>query len=138
MISCNKMPNVICGYITNYSDMLLYAKINAGNAISIPFGKFNNIGSLYELEQIFKALCTTKFKEGYPKERKEIQEEHRIKLLDLEKESTNPLIDILDTIDPKKLRSMLHNDYFEENFFERSENDILNRYLLNIIDERNI
>ena len=56
LISANAMPNVFCGYVGDLVDAKLFSKINAGNAVSIPFGKYFGVGSEYLLESIFEAL----------------------------------------------------------------------------------
>ena len=80
LLSANAMPNVYCGYVADVVDAKLFAKINAGNAVSIPFGKYFGTGTEFQLESIFDALFSTSFGEGYPSERKEIQERQRKEL----------------------------------------------------------
>jgi ribose 5-phosphate isomerase RpiB len=37
MLACNSMPGVMCGYAPTPKDAYLFAQINNGNAISLPF-----------------------------------------------------------------------------------------------------
>ena len=134
MITCNKMPNVVCGYINDIIDIKLFMKINAGNAISIPFGKNFGVGMEYNLEQIFKFLFETKIGSGYPMSRKEIQKKQRKLLYHVENCSQKNLYDLLDELDKDVLKSIISNDYFEEHFFANSQDDEINEYLLGIID----
>jgi len=134
MISANSMPNVMCGYITDSVDMELFKSINAGNAISIPFGKYFGVGTEFLLESIFETLFQSEFGQGYPKERKEIQETQRKMLGTIKRSSQINMIDILDEIDKDFLNQIIHNDYFEENFFEYCEDDSICELLKNIID----
>ncbi len=136
LISANKMPNVYCGYVKNSIDALLFLKINGGNAISIPFGQIFGMGTDVNLEEIFTTLFTVEAKSGYPINRKEIQEEQRNTLTNICLNNECAMIDILQSLDKEKLRKIVANEYFEENFFANSENDIINEYLLEIIDNK--
>lgn len=134
MITANAMPNVCCGFIQDPVDAKLFAKINAGNAISIPFGKNFGVGYEYLLENIFETLFQTEFKSGYPSERKEIQNTQREMLQKIKLDSQLDMLGILESLDKDFLDGMIHNDYFEEIFFQYSENDAISEYLKNIID----
>ena len=86
------------------------------------------------LEEIFTTLFETEEASGYPSERKEIQDKQRDNLVKI-KECTNiDLLSILEEMDKDYLYSIVHNDYFEENFFKYSENDEIALFLKNIID----
>lgn len=134
VIMANGFPNVFCGYISDPVDMELFLKINAGNAISIPFGKKLGVGSEINLESIFEKLFTVIPKSGYPSERKEIQEMQRKNLEELKRISHINMLEILEETDKDLLYKIIHNDYFEENFFANSQNDQISEYLKNIID----
>ena len=73
ILAANAMPNVFCGYVADAVDAELFVRVNAGNAISIPFGKYFGAGAEINLENIFEKLFTIEEASGYPKERKEIQ-----------------------------------------------------------------
>jgi len=134
MIVANSMPNVTCGYITDPVDVQLFAKINAGNAISIPFGKYFGIGSEMLLENIFTTLFTTKFGAGYPLERAETQNTQRQQQAEIKRIATLNLLPILEEMDKDMLYNLIHNDYFQEHFFLHSEEVMVNNYLKDIID----
>ncbi len=134
MLTANAMPNVFCGFVADPVDARLFAKINAGNAISIPFGKNFGVGYEYFLEDIFETLFKTEFESGYPSHRKEIQCSQREMLNHIKKVSRVDMIDILEFIDKDFLNEIIHNDYFEEIFFQYSQNDAISEYLKNIID----
>ncbi|MCD8027737.1 MAG: RpiB/LacA/LacB family sugar-phosphate isomerase [Erysipelotrichaceae bacterium] len=57
MLSCNAMPNVICGYISTVGDAYLFRHINDGNVISLSFGLnygwCGDINVKYILEALF-------------------------------------------------------------------------------------
>ncbi len=134
MMSSNAMPNVYCGYVADIVDAKLFSKVNAGNAVSIPFGKYFGVGSEFQLESIFEALFDTEFASGYPKERQEIQESQRRNFIELKRISQISMISILEEVDKDMLYNMIHNDFFEENFFVHSCNNEISEYLKEIID----
>lgn len=134
MMSANAMPGVFCGFISDAVDAKLFCKINAGNAISIPYGKYFGVGSEFQLESIFEALFETEMASGFPKERKEIQEEQRTFFSKVKNTSTRRMEEIIEELDKDFLAKMIHNEYFEENFFRFSSNDHMSSTLKNIID----
>lgn len=133
-IASNMMPNVYCGYVKDKVDALLFRKINAGNAVSIPYGRIFGVGFEIVLEEIFTTLFETEEASGYPSERKEIQDKQRDNLVKIKKCTNRDLLSILEEMDKDYLYSIVHNDYFEENFFKYSENDEIALFLKNIID----
>lgn len=133
-ISANMMPNVYCGYITDQVDARLFMRVNAGNAVSIPFGKYFGIGSEFLLESIFEALFKEEYAGGFPSERKEIQDNQRNMLKKIKRSATRDLDRVLEEMDKDFLRNMIHNDYFEENFFMYTEDNNIREILKNIID----
>ena len=136
LISANAMPNVYCGYVSDAVDTKLFAKINGGNAIPIPFGKYFGTGSEFLLESIFEALFSTTFKEGYPLERKEIQDNQRKQLEDIKYSSQIGMTEILEEVDKDFLYDIIHNDYFEENFFYYSKDDNVSELLKDLCDAK--
>ena len=134
LITANKMPNVFCGFVTNPVDAEIFLRVNAGNAISIPYGKNIGIGFEINLENIFHTLFQTTPKSGYPKERQTIQKEQRQKLKYLNKLNINDLYYLLDEMDKDFLYHIIKNPYFEENFFANCEDDNISELLKDLID----
>lgn len=134
MMVANTLPEVECGYVSDLIDASLFARINAGNAISIPFGKYFGVGAEMNLESIFETLFQTTFAIGYPKERVEIQESQRQAYKELKSLSTKDMYTILDALDKDILKSIVKNDYFEEFFFANSQDDVIAQYLKEFID----
>ena len=134
MISANAMPNVFCGYISDVVDAKLFQKVNGGNAVSIPFGKFFGVGFEFLLESIFEGLFQTVVLSGYPKERKGIQNEQYQRLLSIKCSSQLSMMNVLDEIDRDFLYKIVHNDYFEENYFAYSCDDEMCEFLKDLID----
>ena len=67
MLSCNSMPDVICGYAPTPKDAYLFAQINNGNAISLPLGEDYTWSGIENLEKTIEALFSEPFGQGYPK-----------------------------------------------------------------------
>jgi len=56
MLACNSFPGVICGLVVDPADAFLFAQINDGNAISLPFAKGFGWGAELNLGYIFEKL----------------------------------------------------------------------------------
>lgn len=134
MMVANSLPNVNCGFVSDEVDAKLFMKINAGNAISIPFGKYFGVGTEYMLEGIFEAILSTDKGSGYPNEKREIQEGQRDEFFKLKQSSQINMAEILEETDKDLLRNIINNDYFQEKFFEHSLDDEISESLKNIID----
>ena len=131
MLSCNSFPNVLCGLIIDPIDAILFAKINNGNAISIPFAKDFGWASELKLESIFENLFKTEFGSGYPIDRV-IPEVTNKKILDEVKKIThNNIYDIINDVDEELLLSVTNTKYFKDNFFKYSKDNKINEIIQN-------
>lgn len=135
MISSNSMSGVICGYIDNPVSMELFLRINAGNAISIPFGSLKP-GYEINLEHIFELIFKGINGVGYPKKRVEHQINQRNKLLNIKSISHGPYIATLEHLDKDNLYKLIHNEYFEENFFRNTTNREISEYIKDLYDAK--
>ena len=81
MLACNSFPGVLCGHIVDPSDAYMFAQINDGNAIALPFAKGFGWGAELNLQYIFEKLFEGESGQGYPKERV-IPEQRNKKILD--------------------------------------------------------
>ena len=52
MLACNAFPGVLCGHVVDPSDAYMFAQINDGNAIALPFAKGFGWGA--ELKDVYK------------------------------------------------------------------------------------
>lgn len=73
LMSLNIHPGVVCGYCIDPADAYLFAQINNGNALSLPFAKGFGWGAELNLRFIFEKAFTGEKGNGYPPERKEPQ-----------------------------------------------------------------
>lgn len=69
MLACNAFPGVLCGHIVDSEDAYMFAQINDGNAIALPFAKGFGWGAELRLQYIFEKLFGCESGGGYPKER---------------------------------------------------------------------
>lgn len=133
MLAANAFPNVLCGHVVDPSDAYMFAQINGGNAISIPFAKGFGWGAELNLEYIFEKLFAEESGNGYPKERA-IPEQRNRKILDEVKKIThNDILSILKGLDRELLKGAINSKVFKEYFFANCKNNEISEYLKSII-----
>ncbi len=117
MLACNSFPGVICGHVADPSDAYMFAQINDGNAISLPFAKGFGWGAELNLQYIFEKLFEGESGQGYPKERV-IPEQRNKKILDeVRKASFNNLVTTLKNIDQDLVKGAVSGSKFKDLFF---------------------
>ena len=117
MLACNSFPGVLCGHIEDPSDAYMFAQINDGNAIALPFAKGFGWGAELNLQYIFEKLFEGESGQGYPKERV-IPEQRNKKILDEVKKIThNDLVTILKNLDRDLVKGAISGKHFQEYFF---------------------
>ncbi len=117
MLACNSFPGVICGHLVDPSDGFMFAQINDGNCVALPFAKDFGWGAELKLEMIFQQLFGFGHGNGYPKERV-IPEQRNKKILDGIKAKTyRPLIDILKDLDADFVKGTVSGEHFAELFY---------------------
>ena len=134
MMSMNSFPNVTCGLIETPLDAYLFSQINAGNAVSIPYAKGFGWGSELNLNYIFEKLFSSKFGEGYPKERKESEQANKKILDEVKKVTHKSLIEILMNIDQEFLYNTINRKQFINYFFENSKDEKITNYIKKIME----
>lgn len=134
MLALNSFPNISCGLINDSLDAYLFAQINAGNAISIPYAKGFGWGSEINLKNIFNGLFKDEFGGGYPKERKEAEQKNKIILDKIKKNTTKDMLTILKEIDNEFLKNTVDNMYFKDHYFKHAKNKEISDYLKKIIN----
>ena len=73
MMSLNAWPGVFCGYCIEPTDAFLFAQVNSGNALALPFAKGFGWGAEINIRYIFEKAFAGERGQGYPAERKESQ-----------------------------------------------------------------
>lgn len=64
MLAANSFPGVLCGHIVDPSDAYMFAQINDGNAVALPFAKGFGWGAELNLTYIFEKLFSGKSGQG--------------------------------------------------------------------------
>ncbi|AIF54192.1 RpiB/LacA/LacB family sugar-phosphate isomerase [Pelosinus sp. UFO1] len=133
MLSCNSFPGVLCGHVVDPSDAYMFAQINDGNAIALPFAKGFGWGAELNLEYIFEKLFLGESGQGYPKDRV-IPEQRNKKILDEVKKVTHQdMLTILKNIDQELLKGAVSGEKFQEYFFANCKNDEIAAYIKRVL-----
>lgn len=123
MLACNVFPGVLCGHIVDSSDAYMFAQINDGNAVALPFAKGFGWGAELNLEYIFEKLFSGESGQGYPKERV-VPEQRNKKILDEVKKVTHQdMVTILKNLDRELVKGALSGDKFKEYFFANCKDE---------------
>lgn len=123
MLACNSFPGVLCGLIVDPSDAYMFAQINDGNAIALPFAKGFGWGAELNLTYVFEKLFLGESGQGYPKDRV-IPEQRNKKILDEVKKVTHQNMEtILKNLDRDLLKGALEGEKFKEHFFANCKCD---------------
>ena len=129
MLACNSFPGVLCGHLCDPSDGYMFAQINDGNCVALPFAKDFGWGAELKLEMIFRQLFGFSHGNGYPKERV-VPEQRNKKILDGIKTLTyRPLIDILKDLDADFVRATIAGKRFAELFYPNCKDEAIAAFL---------
>lgn len=133
MLACNAFPGVLCGHVVDPSDAYMFAQINDGNAISLPFAKGFGWGAELNLQYVFEKLFLGESGQGYPKDRV-IPEQRNKKILDEVKKVTHQdMMTILKNIDQELLKGAVSGERFQEYFFANCKNDEIANYIKHVL-----
>ena len=133
MLACNVFPGVLCGHVVDPSDAFMFAQINDGNAIALPFAKGFGWGAELNLQYIFEKLFEGESGQGYPKERV-IPEQRNKKILDEVKKVTHQdILTILKNLDQELLKGAVSGEGFKKYFFENCQNDEIAAYIKKVL-----
>lgn len=133
MLACNVFPGVLCGHVVDPSDAYMFAQINDGNAIALPFAKGFGWGAELNLQYIFEKLFDGESGQGYPKERV-IPEQRNKKILDEVKKVTHQdMLTILKDIDQELLKGAVSGEGFKKYFFENCQDAEIAAYIKKLL-----
>lgn len=133
MLASNSFPKVLCGLIVDPSDAYMFAQINDGNAIALPFAKGFGWGAELNLQYIFEKLFEGESGQGYPRDRV-IPEQRNKKILDKVKEVTHTdMLTILKNIDQELLKGAVSGERFSELFFPNCQDAAIADYIKGIL-----
>ena len=134
MLACNSFPGVLCGHLCDPSDGYMFAHINDGNCVALPFAKDFGWGAELKLEMIFQQLFGFGHGQGYPKERV-IPEQRNKKILDAVRAKTiRPLLECLEAIEDRELvRGAVAGEKFQELFFANAKDEAIIAYVKSLL-----
>lgn len=134
MLACNSFPGVLCGHVVDPSDAYMFAQINDGNAIALPFAKGFGWGAELNLQYIFEKLFEGESGQGYPKDRV-IPEQRNKKILDEVKKVTHvDLVTILKNLNQDLVKGAIAGQRFKEYFFENCKCDKIRECIETILE----
>lgn len=135
MLSLNSFPGVICGHVVDPSDAFMFAQINDGNAISLPFAKGFGWGGECNLEYIFEKLLSCESGNGYPPEKRDVERQNK-KILDKVRENNlKDLVTCLQGIDPELVKGALGGKHFKELFYANAKDEKIVAYVKSVVGE---
>ena len=132
MLASNAMPGVFCGLVIDPTDAFLFAQINDGNAIAMPYAKGFGWAAELNLQDRYRKLFEGESGVGYPKERAEIMRKNRGILSDLKKVTCHDMMTVLKNVDQDLLKSAIAGEKFAECFYANSQDEEISNYLRNL------
>lgn len=100
-------PGVVCGHLLTPLDAFLFARINAGNCVSLALNQGYGWAGDVNLGMIFDALFTPETGSGYPPHRAEPQRQGRELLSRVSQAAHRPMVDIIRSLPPEIVKAAL-------------------------------
>lgn len=134
LMSLNAHPGVICGYCVDPADAYLFAQINNGNALSIPFAKGFGWGAELNIRYMLEKAFTGDKGQGYPPERKESQVRNAGILNQIKTAvAKDNYLDTLKAIDPEIVKTAVTGERFQACFFEHCQNSNIEAFVRSLL-----
>ena len=132
-LACNSMPGIFCGLIIDPTDAFLFAQINDGNAISMPYAKGFGWAAELNLQDCYRKLFEGKPGLGYPKERAAVMAENRSILSKLKAASCHDMLTVLKSVDQSLLKSAVSGKRFQEHLFANAQDQEIVGYVKSVL-----
>ena len=133
MLACNSFPGVLCGHVVDPSDGYMFAQINDGNAIAMPFAKGFGWGAELNLEYTFEKLFSEASGQGYPRERA-VPEQRNKKILDVVRENNlKDILTCLKGLDQELVKGAVGGEKFRELFFANCKDEAIAEYVKGLL-----
>ena len=133
LMSLNAYPGVACGYCIDPADAYLFAQINNGNALALPFAKGFGWGAELNIRYIFEKAFTGVTGQGYPPERKESQVTNAGILNSVKAATTKPYLEGLKALDTELLKTAVGGERFQQCFFDNCQDAELAAFVRGLI-----
>ncbi|ROQ18158.1 RpiB/LacA/LacB family sugar-phosphate isomerase [Marinimicrobium koreense] len=134
LMSLNAHPGVVCGYCIDPSDAYLFAQINNGNALALPFAKGFGWGAELNCRYIFEKAFTGEKGQGYPPERKDSQVQNAHILDGVKDAMSKDYLDGLKALDQELVKTAVTGERFQACFFEHCQDQALADYVRSVLD----
>ena len=105
--SVMQYPGVFCGHLLNPLDAFLFARINAGNCVSLALNQGYGWAGEVNLGMIFNELFTPETGSGFPPHRAEPQREGRELLTEISRAAHPSMAEILLALPAEMVRASL-------------------------------
>lgn len=132
MLACNSLPGVVCGYVQNPADALLFGQINNGNAISYPLGLNWGWAGEINFTETLRALFSAPFGQGYPPQDAQRKQRDTAQLKRVNRLCKKRLADVLPLLDEELIHAALHHDavcqYILKYGTDRELEEIIRKY----------
>lgn len=133
MMSLNAWPGVYCGYCIEPTDAFLFAQVNNGNALALPFAKGFGWGAEINIRYIFEKAFAGERGQGYPAERKESQMSNAGILSQLKQAVCKDYLEALKAIDPELVRQAVGGERFQKAFFDNAQDEAIVAYVKGVL-----
>ncbi|RPF70955.1 RpiB/LacA/LacB family sugar-phosphate isomerase [Aurantiacibacter spongiae] len=129
MLAANAMPGVFCGLVIDPTDAFLFAQINDGNAIAMPYAKGFGWAAELNLQDCYRKLFEGESGVGYPRERAEIMAKNRGVLAELKSKTCHDMVTVLKNVDQDLLKAAIAGEKFADQFYANAKDDAISDYL---------
>lgn len=133
MMSLNAHPGVFCGYCIEPTDAYLFAQVNNGNALALPFAKGFGWGAELNIRTIFEKAFTGVRGQGYPAERRESQVRNAGILTNIKKATAKDYLEGLRAIDLEIVKTAVTGERFQACFFENSQDEKVTSFVKEVL-----
>jgi ribose 5-phosphate isomerase B len=133
LVSLNAHPGVVCGYCIDPSDAYLFAQINNGNALALPFAKGFGWGADLNLRYVFEKAFTGERGQGYPAERRESQQRNAGILGTVKAAMSKDYLEGLKALDPELVKTAVTGERFQECFFANCQDDAIRAFVEGVL-----
>ncbi|MCK7598518.1 RpiB/LacA/LacB family sugar-phosphate isomerase [Microbulbifer sp. CAU 1566] len=134
LMSLNAYPGVFCGYCIDPADAFLFAQINNGNALAIPFAKGFGWGAELNIRYMFEKAFTGVKGQGYPPERKESQVRNAGILTQVKEAVAKDYLEALKALDPELVKTAVSGERFQACFFEYCQVPEIAEFVRGVLD----
>jgi ribose 5-phosphate isomerase B len=133
MMSLNAWPGVYCGYCIEPTDAFLFAQVNNGNALALPYAKGFGWGGEINVRYIFEKAFDGERGQGYPASGRQSQQTNAGILAAVKRGAAKDLVEGLQSIDPELVKHAVSGERFQKAFFDNAKDEKLRAYVSSVL-----